>query len=587
MKNNKTKKTLKYYWESMKKYHVIGTIMVISIISATIIDSIIPVYFKNFFNILTENEQRDLIIKSLLSILSVIAIFKLVRWFLWRVAFFILNFYESRIMADLNNKCFAYIHEHSFAYFSNNFTGSIVKKVKSFVSAFEVLADQLFYELMPTLVTISVITLVLGKINLYLGLGMLVWIAIFLMINWAFTRYKLKYDIQRSEAETSTSSFLADTVTNNTNIKLFNGLNNERRGYSVLVENLHKLRRFTWDLSAKFYGVQSFLLMVLEISIFYFAIKLWNKGFLTVGDFVLIQSYILTVILMVWDFGRIISKIYERLAEAEEMTTVFDTPHEITDIKGAKELSVRSGEIVFDRVTFAYENRNNVVDNFSLKIKSSETVALVGTSGSGKTTLIKLLLRLYDLKKGRILIDGQDISRVTIQSLREAVSLVPQDPILFHRSLLENIRYGRPEAADEEVIEASKLAHCDEFISKLELGYQTFVGERGIKLSGGERQRVAIARAILRNAPILVLDEATSSLDSESERYIQDSLDKLMKDKTVIVIAHRLSTIKKVDRIVVINEKKIVEDGKHASLIKIKNGIYKKLWNIQVGGFIK
>jgi len=228
-----------------------------------------------------------------------------------------------------------------------------------------------------------------------------------------------------------------------------------------------------------------------------------------------------------------------------------------------------------------------VVDNFNLEIKPGQTVALVGLSGSGKSTLMKLILRLHDIQKGKILIDGQDITKVTQESLRNQISLVPQDPILFHRTLMENIRYGRFNASDEEVIEASKLAHCDEFISKLHLGYETYVGERGIKLSGGERQRVAIARAILRNSPILILDEATSSLDSESEKYIQEALENLTREKTVIVIAHRLSTIKKVDRIVVLDKGKIIEDGSHLQLIKKNKGIYKQLWEIQVGGFIK
>lgn len=584
---NKTGRTLWYFWQSMRNYNFLGGIMVLSIVVGTILDSILPIYFKNFFNVLTGGEEKSVIAKALISVLIVIAILKLAKWLVWRVAFFILNFYESRVMADLGEKCFSYIHKHSFSYFSNNFTGSVVKKVKSFVNAFEVLADQLFYEILPAAVTMTVVTIVLARINVFLGIGMLAWIILFLTINWAFTKYKLKFDVQRSEAETATSSFLADTVTNNTNIKLFNGLNSENSGYTSLMEKLHKLRRFTWDLSAKFYGLQSLLLVGLEIGIFYFAIGLWQKNILTNGDFVLIQSYILTVIFMVWDFGKVISRIYERLAEAEEMTIIFDTPHEIIDIEGAKKLKITNGEIVFDKVGFAYENGERVIDNFSLKIKSGETVALVGTSGAGKTTLVKLLLRLFNVNEGRILIDGQNIAEITQESLRKAVSLVPQDPILFHRSLLENIRYGRINATDKEVIAASKLAHCDEFIDKLPLKYETFVGERGIKLSGGERQRVAIARAILRNAPILVLDEATSSLDSESEKYIQESLDELMKDKTVIVIAHRLSTIKKVDRIVVIDNKKIVEDGDHSSLFKKKNGIYSKLWDIQVGGFIK
>lgn len=586
MKDN-TKKTIKYYLKNMGNYKLLSVGLCFLIIAGSILESIIPIYFKNFFNVLTENNPKDILVTSLLSILLVITVLKFLKWFFWRVAFFILNFLESRVMTDLSKKCFSYLQKHSFAYFSNSFTGSIVKKVKSFVGAFEVLADQFFYQLLPSFIKISIITVVLGKINIYLGLGILAWIILFLLINWVFTKYKLKFDIQRSEAETATSSFLADTVTNNANIKLFNGYKKENSSFSNLTENLHKVRRFTWDLGAGFYGLQSLLLVFLEVGIFYFAIKLWNRNVLTVGDFVLIQTYIIAVMAMVWDFGKIIMKIYEKLAEAEEMTVILNTPHEIVDIKNAGDLKVKFGKINFKNVGFAYEEDENIIDNFSLEIKPKETVALIGTSGAGKTTLTKLLLRMFNIQKGKILIDGQDISQVTQESLRNNISLVPQDPILFHRSLMENIRYGKFDATDEEVIKAAKLAHCDEFISKLHFGYDTFVGERGIKLSGGERQRVAIARAILRNAPILILDEATSSLDSESENFIQDSLDELMKNKTVIVIAHRLSTVKKVDRIVVIENKKIVEDGTHINLIKLKRGIYNKLWNIQVGGFIK
>jgi len=259
----------------------------------------------------------------------------------------------------------------------------------------------------------------------------------------------------------------------------------------------------------------------------------------------------------------------------------------VVDNPKAKKLKIKSGGIRFEEVGFRYEEGEKVVKDFNLEVKPGQMVALVGLSGSGKSTLAKLLLRLYDVDEGRILVDGQNIAKVSQESLRKNISLVPQDPILFHRSLMENIRYGRFEASDKEVIGAAKLAYCDGFISKLKDGYQSMVGDRGIKLSGGERQRVAIARAILKNSPILVLDEATSSLDSESEKYIQKSLNNLMKGKTVIVIAHRLSTIKRADRIVVISDKKIVEDGNHNQLIKAKSGIYKKLWKIQVGGFIK
>ena len=586
MKDN-TRKTLKFYWQEVLNHKTSLWLTVFAMVAANVIDSVVPIYFKQFFNELSSGQKDIVLVKGLFSILIIIAVLSLVRWIFWRVAAFASNFMQSISMSGLGTRCFDYLQKHSYAYFSNNFTGSLVKRVKSFVSSFEVLADQFTYEILPAVVKITVITVVLARVNIFLGLGMLLWTIVFMIINWFFTKYKIKYDIKRSAAETAGSSFLADTVTNNINIKLFNGYKKESKGYENLLMRLHKIRLFSWNLTTKFYALQSFLLLALEMGIYFFAIKLWVKGFLTVGDFVLIQTYIFEVMMMVWDFGRVMTRIYEYLAEAEEMTIILNTPYGVKDINLASDLKVTAGEIKFNKVFFDYEKGESVLKNFSLEIKPGQTVALVGLSGSGKSTLVKLLLRFNDIQKGEILIDGQNISKVTQESLRRQISLVPQDPILFHRSLMENMRYGRFGASDDEVIRASRLAYCDKFISKLPGGYGTFVGERGIKLSGGERQRVAIARAILKNAPILILDEATSSLDSESEKYIQEALGTLTKDKTVMVIAHRLSTIKKVDRIVVLEKGKIVEDGTHAELIKKKNGVYKELWDIQVGGFIQ
>jgi ATP-binding cassette subfamily B protein len=512
---------------------------------------------------------------------------KFVRWVFWRVSSFTINFFESRSIVDLSRFCFDYLQKHSYSYFANNFSGSTVKKLKSFVNTFEHLTDQLFFEIIPGIVTVLIMIFVMGRLNALLGWSMFGWVVVFLLINWLFNKYKLRFDVQRSEAETATSGLLSDTVSNNINIKLFNGYLYESDSYGSLSEKLHKIRKYTWDMGAIFYGFQSLLMLILEVSVLYFAVRLWQKDMLTVGDFVLIQSYLFTAMMLVWDFGRVMMKIYERLAEAEEMTRILNMPHQIIDTNKARTLKVNKGEITFEDVSFKYEEGEDVIKNFNLTVKPGQKVALVGLSGSGKSTLTKLLLRLYDVVGGKILVDGRNIAKVTQESLRNNISLVPQDPILFHRSLMENIRYGRFGATDEEVIQAAKLAYCDEFISKLKEGYQSTVGDRGIKLSGGERQRIAIARAILKNSPILILDEATSSLDSESEKYIQKSLDNLMKNKTVLIIAHRLSTIKRADRIVVISNKKIVEDGNHNKLIKIEDGIYKRLWNIQVGGFIK
>ena len=281
-----------------------------------------------------------------------------------------------------------------------------------------------------------------------------------------------------------------------------------------------------------------------------------------------------------------IREIYENLADAEEMTEILLTPHSVQDSKSAKELNITEGAVQFKDVQFHYHKTRTILPKFSLDIKVGKKTALVGHSGSGKSTIIKLLLRLYDVSGGKILIDGQRIHKVTQESLRSQVSLVPQDPILFHRSLKENIRYARPDASNEELIAAAKAAHCHDFIMEFPEGYDTLVGERGVKLSGGERQRIAIARAILKNAPILVLDEATSSLDSESEKLIQDALETLMKGKTVLTIAHRLSTIMNMDTIVVLEKGEIVEQGSHKQLLKKKTGVYSKLWGHQVGGFL-
>jgi len=581
-----TKKTLKIYWSHIVKYKLSGSIILFSIVAGSSINVILPLYYKQFFDILGSEQTKEIISSKLVDVLIIILIINFIGWIAWRIATFALTHVFAQLIADMQSTCFKYLHKHSFSYFNNNFVGALVKRVGYFANSFRDILDRVLWDFIPLIVKMSIIIVVLFWSNFILGAIVVTWLIVFVVVNWLMAQYKMKFDIKRAEAQTRSTGFLSDTITNNSNLKLFCGYKKEVKGFFNLNEKVRKLAEFSFNLDNIFEAIQTLFMIVLEVGIFYVGIKLWEKEMFTIGDFVLLQSYVLIIFMHIWSFGKMIRRTYQNLADAEEMTEIFNTPHEIQDAKRAKILKIKKGNIELQNVSFYYHKTRKVFDKFNLTIKGCQRVALIGPSGAGKTTVVKLLLRNHDVFGGKILIDGQDISRVTQESLWENISLVPQDPILFHRSLMENIRYGKFNATDEEVIEASKLAHCHEFISDLPEKYNTFVGERGVKLSGGERQRVAIARAILRNAPILILDEATSSLDSHSESLIQDAFDKLMKGKTVVVIAHRLSTIVKMDRIVFIDEGKIIEDGTHKELLGKKNGHYKKLWELQAGGFI-
>jgi len=585
MKDN-TKKTLSNYWRTGKTNWISGLAVILTSVSATLVNIINPIYYKFLFDALSSGQTKSAAVAGALAALVFIGIFSFVGWLSWRINSFVINFFESRVMAKLADQCFQYLHRHSFSYFNNNFVGTLVKRVNYFTRAFESIFDRFVFDILPLIISIIAIVIVLGRDHTLMAVCMVAWSVVFIAFNIVFSKYKLKYDFRRNEMESSTTGLLADTITNNSNVKLFNGYQKEVDSFAKQNLDLANARRFTWDLGAALDAVQGFLTVALEIAIMYWAINLWKNGQASIGDLVLIQSYIFVIMERVWSFNKVLRAVYENLSDAEEMTVVLNTPHEITDVAGAKELKVKEGRIEFQKVIFNYNQTRVILKNFNLTIAPRERLAIIGPSGSGKTTIAKALLRMYDLAGGKILVDGQDIAKVTQESLWANISLVPQDPILFHRTLMENIRYGRPAATDEEVIAAARASHCHEFIQSLENGYDTYVGERGIKLSGGERQRVAIARAILRDAPIMILDEATSSLDSESEGLIQKAIDKLMENKTVIVIAHRLSTIRKMDRIIVVDGGRIIEDGDHNSLAQAEGGIYKKLWELQAGGFV-
>lgn len=576
-----TKKTFEIYFNHVKKYKISGIILLIFVPIASLSDVIAPLFYKGFFDELSGAGDEKVLILFLVKVL----ITYLCGWVAWRVATFVASYFETKIMTDLSDKCFAYIHKHSINFFNNNFVGSLVKKINKFVYSFEGIADLILWEFIPLMTTLILSEIILFNKNKILAGVIILWIVLYVIINYFFSIYKLKFDIKRTEKDSEVTAVLADTMTNQANVKFFTAYGRELENFSKKTNELRKLRMFSWNLSNIVEAVQGLLVIALEVGLFYLSVKLWKRGIFTLGDFVLLQSYILNIFMRIWRLGRMIRRFYELTSDAKEMTEIFETPFEIQDPKDAKDLELKGGKIDFKNVSFSYSQTRTIIHNFDLSIKAKEKIAIVGPSGSGKSTIVNLLLRNFDIETGKILIDDQNISKVKQESLWKNIGLVPQDTILFHRTLRENIRYGNPGASDEEVFKASKLAYCEEFINDLQDGYDTYVGERGIKLSGGERQRIAIARAIIKNPPILILDEATSSLDSSSEEYIQKALDILMKDKTVIVIAHRLSTIMKMDRIIVIKDGKVVESGSHKELLSQK-GLYDKLWNKQVGGFI-
>lgn len=598
MPSEKSQKTIIYpkvglkdvlgaFWNGIKPQKWILFFLVVFMVLANITTIAVPIFYKQFFDVISIGANKSEIAGQLVAIIFEIAVLNGFVWLFYRIATLLNNSYQTETIARLKQQSYDYLMEHSYSFFANNFTGSLVQRVNRFARAFETLGDRLTWEVLPLVVKILSIITVVSFINKWIAIVIAVWIFIFLLFNIIFSRWKLKYDILAAEIDSKTTGYLSDTITNQNTIQLFNGYKFESKGYKNVTEEQAKITKFSWNLDSIMEAGQGFLGFLIQFLLFYFAIKYWEQGLITIGVFVLLEVYIISLIDQLWGFTRVIRHAYQAYADAKEMVEMMLLPHEIKDILEVKELIVKNGEIKFENLNFNFNETRKVLENINLIIRPGEKVALIGPSGAGKTTFVRLLLRLYFATSGKILIDGQDIAKATQESLRKNISMVPQDPILFHRTLAENIAYGARGASMAEIEQAAKMAHCDEFIANLPYKLDTFVGERGIKLSGGERQRVAIARAILKNAPILILDEATSSLDSNSEMLIQDALSNLMADKTTIVIAHRLSTIQKMDRIIVIDNGKIIEQGSHSELLTNTGSLYKKLWELQAGGFLK
>jgi ATP-binding cassette subfamily B protein len=491
-----------------------------------------------------------------------------------------------RLEADTRMSMFDYVLQHSHLYFSNRMAGAIANKISDMPQSMTRLLQQIIYLFLPVALALIISTVLFARINSLFAIILIGWITMHMGICLAFSGKCDQSSNIHAEARSVLSGKIVDTLTNSINTRLFARSRFEHHYLSLFQRDEMKKH---WD--SLWYiekmklalGIASFL--GAGIALNWYMLYSWQQGHLSAGEVVFIFNTTWNITMMAWLAGLELPLLFKEIGICRQALTIIQDPHDITDAPDAKPLKVTRGEIVFDHVTFRYLKHQNLFEGKTITIEAGQKVGLVGFSGSGKSTFANLILRYYDVQGGRILIDGQDIAKVTQDSLREQISMIPQDPSLFHRSLMENIRYGRLDATDEEVIEASKKAHCHEFIMKMPEKYQSPVGERGVKLSGGQRQRIAIARALLKDAPILILDEATSALDSVTEREIQEGLEHLMQGHTTLVIAHRLSTLSGMDRILVFKEGKVVEDGTHEELIRAR-GHYARMWDMQAGGFL-
>jgi len=489
------------------------------------------------------------------------------------------------LRAEIRKSLFSYLQHHSHRYFISHFAGSLANRIAEVSMSSMHALWTITFDFYPLIVKSLVALVLLFNASGELALVLSLWLGIYVYVSYLLARRCRVYAQDFAEARSLVTGKVVDSVTNVMNAKMF-----ARRQYEedYLTDYLnhevdHALRTY-WYME-KLRWFQFTAAMVLMISMVGYALKIWSEGSVTVGEFSMVAGLAIMLIEAARGLSRSFLEFFEYLGNISDGVSVFVQSHEIIDQPDASVLQVTRGEIVFDDVSFIYQEGLRVFTHLSVIIEPKQQVGLVGFSGSGKSTFVNLILRLFEVQGGTIKIDGQNILEVTQDSLRENVSMIPQDQQLFHRSLMENIRYGRLDASDEEVIEAAKKAHAHEFILQTELQYESLVGERGVKLSGGQRQRIAIARAILKDSPILILDEATSALDSVTEKKIQLALANLMQGRTVVVVAHRLSTIAHMDRILVFDQGMIIEDGSHQQLL-LRDGHYAHLWNMQAGGFL-
>jgi ATP-binding cassette, subfamily B, bacterial len=557
------------------------------LLGATVADLFMPIFSGHLVDAMTSGASDPSARRAAFTAFGAIVALGLISMTLRLVGLHAIVPFTLRIMSDVSREAFMRVQRFSTDWHANSFAGSTVRKITRGMWALDLLNDTILMALLPSLAVLLGSMILLGlhwpSLGLVIAVGAVVYIPMMVLFS---TRYIAPAARISNAWDTKVGGTLADAMTCNAVVKSFGAEAREDARLARVISRWRTRVRRTWLRYNYTSTAQLAVLLCLRASVIGGALLLWIAGRASPGDvtYVLTSYYIIHAYLR--DVGMHINNLQRSVNDMEELVAIHDEAIGIADVAGALPISVNGGRIVFEDVTFHYGgHRAPLYDGLSVEIRAGERVGLVGRSGSGKTTFVKLVQRLYDVSGGRILIDGQDIAKATQHSLRSQIAIVQQEPILFHRSLAENIAYGRPGASMAAIEQAARLANAHEFILRLPKAYGTLVGERGVKLSGGERQRVALARAFLADAPVLILDEATSSLDSESEALIQQAMERLMKGRTSIVIAHRLSTVRSLDRILVFDRGEIVEQGTHASLANRAGGIYRGLFERQATEF--
>ncbi len=568
---------LQYVSQPYKLYFILTVLIVVG---ASVINQSLSYLFKLIVDAAEAGQSDTVVFYALLYPLAI---------FIVQILFRLSSVTGMRYLTPTMKRCSdvlaAHTLNHSHFYFSNRFSGSILTKFGNVIGGFGQIIPDFFWSILGNFTSFLVAFIFMLTVNVQVAGIFLVLVAVMVVLNAKLSPEKRRLSRKHAAARTKLTGRTADVLSNVQAARQYVRLRQEILDLEELTTKRKIEHERTWKYSEKTRLVNSAILFAATSAMFYILVESWQNGTATTGELVLILTLVTQVAYNLTTIGKTFDAFSQAFGEMEEGLQDILINHEITDHPSAANLSVPTGSITWQAVTFAYQEED-IFKRLSLNIKPGERVGLVGPSGAGKSTFVSLLLRQHDIQYGQIMIDGQNIAQVTQDSLRQNIALVPQEPMLFHRTIRENILYGKPDATEEEMILAATRAQAHEFIDQLPEKYNTLVGERGVKLSGGQKQRVAIARAMLKEAPLLVLDEATSALDSESEVAIQAALEELMEGKTVIAVAHRLSTLRKMDRILVFENGQIIEDGSHDELAA-GGGLYAKLWEHQAGGFLQ